>query len=72
MGSGKVIQLSIYTYTLFHYGLLQDIKYSSLCYTIGPCYVGPCFVFFLLLKQNFLELIYKLDMKTKKQKRLVP
>ena len=21
---------------LFHYRLLQDIKYSSLCYTIGP------------------------------------
>ena len=23
--------------TLFHYRLLQDIEYSSLCYTIGPC-----------------------------------
>ena len=22
---------------LFHYGLLQDIEYSSLCYTGGPC-----------------------------------
>ena len=22
---------------LFHYGLSQDIEYSSLCYTIGPC-----------------------------------
>ena len=22
---------------LFHYRLLQDIKYSSLCYTVGPC-----------------------------------
>ena len=22
---------------LFHYGLLQDIGYSSLCYTVGPC-----------------------------------
>ena len=22
--------------TLFHYGLSQDIEYSSLCYTIGP------------------------------------
>ena len=21
----------------FHYGLLQDIEYSSLCYTVGPC-----------------------------------
>ena len=24
-------------YTLFHYDLSQDIKYSSLCYTVGPC-----------------------------------
>ena len=22
---------------LFHYGLLQDIEYTSLCYTVGPC-----------------------------------
>ena len=22
---------------LFHYGLLQDIEYSSLCYTVGHC-----------------------------------
>ena len=21
----------------FHYGLLQDIEYSPLCYTVGPC-----------------------------------
>ena len=37
----------VYTYTyihiyiffpiFFHYGLLWDIDYSSLCYTIGPC-----------------------------------
>ena len=40
----KVIQLythntHIYMYIciLFHYGLLQDIEYSSLCYTVGPC-----------------------------------
>ena len=30
-----------YIYTLFHilflYGLSQDIDYSSLCYTLGPC-----------------------------------
>ena len=24
-------------YILFHYGLSQDIKYSSLCCTVGPC-----------------------------------
>ena len=33
----KVIQLYIHVHTLFHYGLLQDIEYSSLCYTVGPC-----------------------------------
>ena len=22
---------------LFHYGLLQDIEYSPLCYTVGLC-----------------------------------
>ena len=29
--------LYILFHILFHYGLLQDIKYSSLCYTVGPC-----------------------------------
>ena len=23
---------------LFHYRLLQDVEYNSLCYTVGPCY----------------------------------
>ena len=35
-----MIQLYIYAHSffiLFHYGLLQDIKYSSLCYTVRPC-----------------------------------
>ena len=36
----KVIQLYIYIYILFqipfYYRLLQDIEYSSLCYTVGP------------------------------------
>ena len=27
----KVIQI------LFHYRLLQDLEYNSLCYIIGPC-----------------------------------
>ena len=35
----KVIQFYVYTYIIleiiFHYRLLQDIKYSSLCYTVG-------------------------------------
>ena len=36
-----VQQSDIYIYILFHrlfhYRLLQDIEYSSLCYTVGPC-----------------------------------
>ena len=35
---GKVIQLYIDIFhILFHYGLSQDIKDSSLCYIVGPC-----------------------------------
>ena len=47
----EVIQLyihkCIYIYTyifffyiLFHYRLLQGIQYSSLCYTVGPCWLS--------------------------------
>ena len=28
--------ISILFHILFHYNLLQDIEYSSLCYTVGP------------------------------------
>ena len=52
----KVIQLCICIYThtyiyilflfqiLFHYRLLQDIEYSSLCYTVGPCCLSILYV----------------------------
>ena len=34
----------IYIYILFqipfHYRLLQDVEYSSLCYTVGPCFLS--------------------------------
>ena len=41
----SITYIYIYTHTytltyiciLFHYRLLQDIEYSSLCYTVGPC-----------------------------------
>ena len=37
----KIIRIYIYIYVLFqiifHYRLLQDTEYSSLCYTVGPC-----------------------------------
>ena len=29
--------LSLFFGIPFHYGLLQDIEYSSFCYTVGPC-----------------------------------
>ena len=32
--------LYILYHILFHYGLLQDIEKSSLCYTVGPCYLS--------------------------------
>ena len=34
-----MIQLHIYIlfHILFHYGLLQGLEYSSLCYPVGPC-----------------------------------
>ena len=34
-----------YTYILFHCGLAQDVKYSSLCYTLGSCHLSMVFVF---------------------------
>ena len=29
---------------LFHYRLLQDIEYSSLCYTVGPCWLSILYI----------------------------
>ena len=44
----KVIQLYIHIrillHTLFHYDLLQDIEYSSLCYTVGPCCLSILYI----------------------------
>ena len=28
----------------FHYGLLRDIEYSSLCYIVGPCYLSVLYI----------------------------
>ena len=47
-----MIQLFIYIYIykyilshiLFHYGLSQDIKYSSLCYTVGHCCLSILYI----------------------------
>ena len=35
--------IHIYTYffhMIFHYGLSEDIECSSLCYTVGPCWLS--------------------------------
>ena len=29
---------------LFHYRLLQDMEYSSLCYILGPCYIPILYI----------------------------
>ena len=29
---------------LFHYRLLQDMEYSCLCYTVGPCYIPILYI----------------------------
>ena len=48
----KVLQLYIYVYILFqilfHYTVLQDIEYSSLCYTVGTC----CFLYLLRFRHS--------------------
>ena len=48
----KVIQSYIHTYIIFeiifHYRLLQDIKYSSLCYIVNLCYLLHIYFFFKL------------------------
>ena len=55
----KVIQLYIYTYIMFeiifHYGLLQDIDCSSLCYIVNLfCLLH---IYFLNQKSNTLFIL---------------
>ena len=33
-------------YILFHYGLSQNIEYSSLVYTVGPCCLSILYVIY--------------------------
>ena len=46
-----IIHVYILFYTLFHYGILQDIEYSSLRYTVGPFCLSCSYfyIFFNLL-----------------------
>ena len=52
----KVCQLyiCIYTFIFFHYSLLQDIEYSSLCYTVRPC-CSPLSIFIYLVSYFWLH-----------------
>ena len=34
------IHIYILFQIIFHYSLLQDIEYRSLCYTVGPCWLS--------------------------------
>ena len=42
--SDSVIRIYILFKILFHYGLSQDIEYSSLGYTIGPCCLSILYI----------------------------
>ena len=37
-------RIYILFYMLFHCGLSQDIEYSSLCYTVGPCCLSLLYI----------------------------
>ena len=47
--SGSVMHIwTFFFYILFHYGLLQDIEYSSLGNTEGPCCLSiPCIIIWI-------------------------
>ena len=60
--SGVCIYIYIYIpfHTLFRYGLLQDIEYSSLLYTVGSCcasmlYITVCICQFKTINQTLLH-----------------
>ena len=36
-------------YIIFHYGLLQDIEYSFLCYVAGPSYLS---ILYMIVSAN--------------------
>ena len=49
----SVIHIYIYIYfffyIFFHYRLFQDIEYSSMCYTIGPCWLSVLYIIVCIL-----------------------
>ena len=42
--SDSVIHIYIVFYIIFHYGLSQDIEFSFLCYTVGPCCLSILYI----------------------------
>ena len=42
--SDSVIHICILFHILFHYGLSQDIEYSSLCHRVGPCCLSILYI----------------------------
>ena len=43
------IHVSILFQILFPFRLLHNIEQSSLCYTVGPCWLSILFIYLLLL-----------------------
>ena len=48
------IYISILLHMLFDYRLLQDIEHSSLCYTVGPCWLPFFFFFHIFIRVQLL------------------
>ena len=59
--SDSVIYIHILFHILFHYGLLQDIEYSSLCYTVGPCWLSLLNIVVCICSSKTLRCVYFLN-----------
>ena len=42
--TAKWFSAYIHTHILLHYSLLQDIDYSPLCFTVGPCWLSILYI----------------------------
>ena len=42
--SDLVLNINLLFQILFHYGLLQDIDYTSLCYIVGACCLSILYI----------------------------
>ena len=55
--SDSVIQIFLFQ-ILFHYSLLQYIEYSSLCSTVGPCWLSILYIVVCIGEGNGTPLQY--------------